>query len=185
MLNKHMHHLKQVIARFTSKKYGVIVLDIMDTIMGGGGVYPVVKRDGLDMFLQKYSYYHIVTFTDMGIIIAKDDTLKEVDTYFKELGITDKIEKRYFGWDMKEGLKNLELVAKDFSVDLKDIVFVGDGERDKESAERYGAKFVKVPSIWKEIEIHTKKEIFPETYLDDYKNIPNKFSFADLELYKE
>ena len=162
------------------KKEGrIVVFDLMETIVSGGGIYPIVKRIGLDEFLDRNSDCRFVIATTSGSILTKEESIREVEFYLEQIGIKNKISKIYYGWDMTKGMKDLGRIAKEFGADLTDLVFIGDGPRDEESAEYFGVKFIKVPAIFRDI-IKVSNPSRPDTYLLDYMRAPHKFSFEDL-----
>ncbi|MFA6097879.1 MAG: HAD family hydrolase [Candidatus Paceibacterota bacterium] len=163
------------------KKGRIVIFDLMETIVSGGGIYPIVKRIGLDEFLDKNSDCRFVIATTSGSILTKEESIKEVEFYLEQIGIKNRISKIYYGWDMTRGIKDLAKIAKDFDVKISDLVFIGDNDRDEDSAEYFGVKFIKVPAIFRDI-IKVSNPSNPETYLLDYMRAPHKFSFENLEI---
>lgn len=159
----------------------IVILDLMETIISGGGIYPIVKRIGLDEFLSKNSDCRFAISTDLGSILTKEESIREVEFYLEQIGIKNKISRIYYGWDMHNGMKDLGRIAKEFGVSLNDLVFIGDGTRDEESAEYFSVKFIKVPAIYRDI-MKVRNPSKPETYAGDYANAPDKFSFENLEI---
>lgn len=157
----------------------IIVFDLMETIISGGGAYPLVKRKGLDEFLARHSDHRFVIATTSGSILTKDESIKEVGFYLEQIGIKDKISRIYYGWDMTSDMKDLARIAKDFGAKISDLVFIGDNDRDEDSAEYFGVKFIKVPAIFRDI-MKVSDPSKPETYLLDYMRAPHKFSFEGL-----
>jgi len=178
-----MKKINDIVTYLKEKVYGkkVIVLDLMGTVMDGGGLYPVIKRDGLDEFIAGYPNYRFVIATDLGSIPTKEESVKEVEFYLEQIGLKNKISKIYYGWDTSNQLKDLAKIAKDFHTNINNMVLIGDGPGDEESAKHFGVKFIKVPPISKDIE-KIRKSTTPKTCLEDYKNAPDKFSFKDLEI---
>jgi hypothetical protein len=159
----------------------VIILDLMGTIMDGGGLYPVIKRKGLDEFFARHPDCYFALSTDFGSLPTKEESLKEIGQYLDALGIKDNISKIYYGWDMSGELKDLERIAGDFHTNIGSLVLIGDGLRDEESAKHYGVRFIKVPPISRDTE-KVRKPAHPKTFSEDYENAPDRFSFENLEI---
>lgn len=159
----------------------IIVFDLMETLVSGGGIYPIIKRIGLDEFMSDHSDCLFVIATSAGSIMTKEESEQEVEFYIEQIGIKEKISKVYYGWDMLDGLKDLSKIAEDFNKALNDLVFIGDGSKDEESAKHFGVEFIKVPSIFRDI-MKVRNPIDSKTYAEDYANAPNKYSFENLKI---
>lgn len=138
-----------------------IILDIQGTIMIDNPIgEPMIKRKGLDEFLAKHKDKTIITFTDAGEQykdIQNDQegrigTAKHFYEAFKEIGLEDAFDGKYFGWHMnKPNVKDIPKIAKMHGINPENVVFIGDTDKDGLSEKEYGTKFLKVPSMMHEV----------------------------------
>ncbi len=144
----------------------LVILDMYGTIVGRGN--NATPRNGFTEFINRYG--------DRKIVLATDDDLKDiVNKNLTALGIMDKLNGVYTQEDMLDipGLgkrKNLTRICRDFVVAPARAVFISDGDRDLQDAQRAEVKFVHVPYY------EQKDEPFSFAIID----LSNPLAYTDL-----
>lgn len=130
------------------------------TIVGRGN--NTDSRNGFAEFID--------TYKNKKIVLATDDFRDAVDKNLRDLAIIDRLDGIYCYHDMTEipgyhgKRKDLERICSDFGIAPANSVFISDGNKDLEDAQREKVKFVHVPY---------------------YEQTNEKFSFAMIDLSKQ
>ena len=151
----------------------LVILDMYGTVVGRGN--NATPRNGFPQFMDRYQ--------NKNIVLATDDDLRHiVDRNLRDLGIIDKLDKVYTYQDMVEikgyhgKRKDLKRICADFRVSPNRAVFISDGEKDLEDAQRDKAKFVHVP-YYEQLD-----EPFSFLLIDLSKRLPKYLDLRDVNL---
>ena len=134
----------------------LIVLDVFGTLLGGSNNF--YKRPNAVEFLNQNPEAKVTLYTDAerksywapGRFI---DDEKAIRTAMDEIGLLPRLTEPFFYNDSMDGrFKDLSKVAKEFGVNVEDLVMVGDASRDRESAQRYGSKLVLIPALIEDVD---------------------------------
>jgi len=151
----------------------LVILDMYGTIVGRGN--NTTPGNGFTEFMNRCQ--------DKKIVLATDDDLRNiVDRNLTDLGIIDKLDGVYTYQDMitlqsyryREKRKDLKRVCGDFGVDTANAVFISDGDKDLEDAQREGIRFVHVPYY------EQQDEPFSFTMIDLSKQLPGYTDLRDV-----
>ncbi len=118
----------------------LLILDVYGTIVARGA-RPIV-RNGLFDLLDCFG----------NIAVATDDPDREViESYLETLGMRDRVGAIYTGQDLirlsgyPDERKDLERICRECGADVSETLFVSDGKRDREDAQRTNVRFAHVP----------------------------------------
>jgi predicted HAD superfamily phosphohydrolase YqeG len=120
----------------------LIVLDLIGTLIVSNDFR--FRRPKVVEFLDQNPGFAATIYTDGS---QSNDKINKKG--LAEMGLTSRLTEPFFyGNSMAEGYKNLLEVAEKFRVNVENIVMVGDGKTDIDSAMKYGSKLVVVPPVW-------------------------------------
>lgn len=123
----------------------VVIFDIFGTLIDGNKekCFPI-KRNGVIDFMSQNSGKKFTLYTDAD----RNNYSEKIKTALEEMSVYSKLSKPHFYSDsMYKGCKNMESVAKEFNVELEDLVLIGDSSRDLKSAMEYATKIIIIPNL--------------------------------------
>ena len=163
------------------KSFDLLVFDLYGTIGREDEISPdlpegQLRRGTKELLMSmRKKGIKVVLFTDYPYPRHSDTERdqKFINNILVRMKIREYFDGIYTGSDCDGEFKDLDKISKDYGISSSGILLIGNGDKDENSARRYGANFIRVPTYFKDELKDPDKDIRKMVGLSkwDYDNI--------------